>query len=129
VETVGTPPRSGFVTFAGVLAIVIGAYNAISGIAAIAEDDYTEAAAEVLWDIDITVWGWFWLGLGVVQVFTGGLIIARSAVGLWLGVMWAAISATLTVFIIFVYPIWALVVIGLNVLIMYGLLDNADEFE
>jgi hypothetical protein len=128
VDTVATR-RSGFVTFAGVLAILIGVYNAVGGIAAIAEDDRTEAAAEVLFDVDITVWGWIWLVLGAVQIIVGGLILARHAMGLVLGVTWAAISAAMTVFVIFVYPIWALIVLGIDVLIIWGLLDNAEEFS
>jgi hypothetical protein len=123
-----TVRRSGLVTFAGVLAIVIGAYNTVSGIAAIAKDDRTEAAVEVLFDIDISVWGWFWLVLGVIQIIVGALIIYRHATGLVLGVTWAAVSALMTVFVIFVFPIWALIVLGVNVMIIWILIDNAEEF-
>jgi hypothetical protein len=128
VEAVSTR-RSGFVTFAGVLAIVIGAYNAVGGIAAISKDDRTEAVAKVLFDVDITVWGWIWLVLGVIQIMVGALILARHSTGLVLGVTWASISAVLTVFVIFVYPIWALIVLGINVLIIWGLIEHADEFS
>jgi hypothetical protein len=129
VETVGTVPRSGFVTFAGVLAVVIGFFNGIAGIAAIAEDDSLKAQAhEMLFGVDYTTWGWFWVVLGVVQIGIGGLILARHPSGLMLGVVWASISLILTVFVIFVYPFWALAVIGIDILIIWGLLDNADEF-
>ena len=130
MEAVGTVPRSGFVTFAGVLAIVIGFVNVIGGIAAIAKDDtHRGEAHEVLFGIDYTTWGWFWLVLGVVQIIIGGLILARHASGLMLGVTWAPSALILTVFVIFVYPFWALVVIGINIFIIWGLLDHADEFE
>jgi hypothetical protein len=47
--------RSGWVTFAGVVALVAGGYNALSGIAAVADDDtLTSRATEVLYGIDIT---------------------------------------------------------------------------
>jgi hypothetical protein len=125
-----TTPRSAFVTFAGVLAVVIGFFTGISGIAAISEDDTLQAAAhETLFGVDYTTWGWFWLVLGIVQVIIGGLILARHPSGLLLGVVWASLSLTLTVFVIFVYPFWALAVIGLDILIIWGLLDNAEEFE
>jgi hypothetical protein len=124
-----TVRRSGLVTFAGVLAIVIGAYNAIGGIAAIAKDDRTEAAVEVLFDISIRTWGWVWLVLGVLQVVVGALILVRHATGLVLGVTWAAVSVLMTVFVIFVYPIWSLIVVGVNLLIIWALIDNADEFS
>jgi hypothetical protein len=129
VDTTVSPPRSGIVTFAGVLAILIGAYNAVGGIAAIAEDDRTEAVSEVLFGIDITVWGWVWLILGVIQIIVGALILNRSAVGLMLGVVWASIGAVMTVFVIFSYPFWSLIVLAIQVIIIWGLLEHADEFS
>jgi hypothetical protein len=79
--------RSGWITFAGVIALVAGGYNALSGIAALADDDTLAArATEVLYGIDLTAWGWFWLIVGVVQLVTGVLILGRSIWGLWLGV-------------------------------------------
>jgi hypothetical protein len=120
---------SGVVVFAAVMAAVIGVFNVLSGIAAIAKDDLTEQSAKVLFDINITAWGWFWLILGGLQILTSYLIFRRSMVGLVLGVLWAAISASLAVFVIFTYPIWALVVIGIDMIIIFGLLDNIDAFE
>ena len=40
--------RSGWVTFAAVIAGIVGVFNILSGIAAITEDDQTEALHEVL---------------------------------------------------------------------------------
>ena len=122
-------PRSGLITFAGVLALMVGVFNAISGIAAIAEDDRTEQAAEVLFGVDITVWGWVWLVIGLIQALTGYLVMVRRPGGLMLAVAWAALNATMTVFIIFVYPLWAILVATINIALMYVLLDHADEFE
>ena len=66
--------RSGWVTFAGVAALLAGGYNFLSGIAAVADDDtLTSRATEVLYGISITAWGWFWLIAGLVQLGVGGL--------------------------------------------------------
>jgi len=47
--------RSGWLTFAGIILIVAGVYNAVSGIAALSDDDTVAAAAtEVLLGIDLT---------------------------------------------------------------------------
>ena len=120
--------RTGWITFAAVLAGVAGAWNVLSGIAAIAEDDQTEALAEVLYGVDITVWGWFWLILGIVQLVIAWLIYSRSSVGLILGVIWAGITASLAVFTIFVAPLWSLAVLGLSVTVIWALMTNPDEF-
>jgi hypothetical protein len=121
--------RSGWITFAGLVALVAGGYNALSGIAALADDDTVAAqASEVLYGIDLTLWGWFWLILGVVQLFSGVLILQRNEAGLWLGVGIACGSAFMTVFVMFVFPLWAIAVLTLDFLVLYGLLTRSDEF-
>ena len=121
--------RSGWVTFAGVIAVVVGVYNALSGIAALADDDTLAAQAnEVLYGIDLTAWGWFWLIVGVVQIVTGVLIFQRNTWGLWLGVAFAGLSAMMTVFVMFVFPLWAIAVLVLDFLVLFGLLTESDEF-
>ena len=121
--------RSGWVTFAAVIAAVVGLYLVLSGIAAITEDDATEAIAEVLYGVDITAWGWFWLIVGIVQLVTAWLIYQRTALGQMLGLIWAFITASLSVFMVFVAPEWALIVLALSVAVIYGLLAAPDEFE
>ena len=64
--------RSGWVTFAGIAALIAGGYNSLSGIAALTDDDTVAAQAqEVLYGIDLTAWGWFWLIVGLAQLTTG----------------------------------------------------------
>jgi hypothetical protein len=121
--------RSGLITFAGVAALIGGGYNALSGIAALADDETIAAQAqEVLYGIDLTAWGWFWLLVGVVQIVTGVLILQRSAWGFWLGVGIAGLSAMLTILVMFVFPLWALTVLAVDFLILYALLTESDEF-
>ncbi|HEY1277414.1 MAG TPA: hypothetical protein VGF25_21075 [Thermoleophilaceae bacterium] len=121
--------RSGWITFAGVMAVLAGGYNALSGIAALSNDDTIERQAkEVLYGIDLTAWGWFWLIVGIAQLITGVLIFQRNVWGLWLGVAFAGISAMLTVIVMFVFPLWALAVLTIDFLVLFGLLTQSDEF-
>ena len=121
--------RSGWITFAGVMALLAGGYNALSGIAALADDDtIASQAKDVLYGIDLTAWGWFWLVIGLAQVVTGVLIFQRSTWGLWLGVSFAGLSAMLTVIVMFVFPLWALAVLAIDFLVLFGLLTQSDEF-
>ena len=86
-----TPPFSGWVTFAGVMASIAGVYNLLSGIAAIADDarlsQYPGLADidEVLYGVDLSTWGWFWAIVGGLQLVTAGLIFARNTAGQMLG--------------------------------------------
>jgi hypothetical protein len=122
--------RSGWVTFAGVIALAAGAYNALSGIAAISNDDTLSAqATKVLYGIDLSVWGWFWLIVGVLQILGGILVIQRNEWGLALCVTMAGLSALCTIFVIFVVPLWAVAVLSLDVLVMFALLTHGDDFD
>jgi hypothetical protein len=83
----------------------------------------------VLYGIDLTVWGWFWLLVGALQLFTGALILQRNEWGRALGVIIAGISALFTVFIIFVFPLWAIAVLVLDALVLYALLTEGQDFD
>ena len=121
--------RSGWITFAGVTVLIVGAYNALSGIAALTDDDTVAAQVnEVLYGIDLTAWGWFWLIVGLLQLVTGVLILRRNEWGLWLGVAGASLSAMMTVFVIFIFPLWGIAVLALDFLVLYALLTRSDEF-
>ena len=63
-----------------------------------------------------------WPGVGV-------LILMRNAFGLALGVGIAFLSALMTVFVIFIFPLWAIAVLSLDFIIAYALLTHSDEFE
>ena len=48
--------HSGWITFAGVMAVIAGGYNALSGIAALSDDETVAAqASEVLYGIDLVL--------------------------------------------------------------------------
>jgi hypothetical protein len=122
--------RTGWVTFAGIIGLIVGAYNALSGIGALADDDTIAAqATKVLYGVDLTVWGWFWLIVGGIQLLAGILVLQRNEWGRWLLITIAAISATITVFVIFVFPLWAIAVLTLDALVLFALLAHAEEFE
>jgi hypothetical protein len=69
-----------------------------------------------------------WLILGIVQLVTGVLILQRNSWGFWLGVTIAGTSAMLTVLIIFVFPLWAIAVLAIDSLVLYGLVTRSEDF-
>ena len=120
--------RSRWVTFAGLAALVAGLYNFLSGIAALGDDNtLVTQTKEVLYGIDLTAWGWFWLVVGVAQIVTGVLILQRNRWGFWLGLGFATVGATMTVFVMFVFPLWAIAVLTIDFLVLFALLTESDE--
>ncbi len=124
-----TSRHSGWVTFAAAMVVVVGLYHVLSGAAAIAESEsVTAQVQEVLYGIDIETWGWFWLIVGVAQLITAILLFSRSAMGAVIAIMGAAVSASFTIFIIFVAPLWAIAVLALDVGIIWIITANIDDF-
>ncbi len=124
-----TRSHSGWVTFAAVMVVIVGLYNVLSGAGAIAESDsVTARVQEVLYGIDIKTWGWFWLIVGVAQLITALLLFSRSTMGAIIAITGALVSASFTVFIIFVAPLWAIAVVALDLGIIWIITANMDEF-
>jgi hypothetical protein len=85
------------------------------------DDEFFVVARNYTFHLDTTVWGWIHLILGVVLLLTGFGLFRRSA---WAGVaaIWLAmLSALLNFFSIPYYPVWAIVVIALDVWVIWAL--------
>lgn len=118
---------SGWIPFTGVLLLFIGAFNVIDGIVAISKDDLFKAD-ELLFG-DLTMWGWIWLVLGVLQIFTSSLVFKRRMPGMILAVSWAFLAGMGHMLAVGAYPIWSLTMVAMCFLVMFGLLTNSDQFE
>ncbi len=124
-----TSSHSGWVTFAAVMVVIVGLYNVLSGAGAIAESESVTARVnEVLYGIDIKTWGWFWLVVGVAQLITGILLFSRSTIGALMAIFGATVSASFTIFMIFVAPLWAITVLALDLGIIWIITANIDDF-
>ena len=126
-----SPSRhSGWVTFAAVMVLIVGLYNVLSGAAAISESDsVTAQVQEVLYSIDIKTWGWFWLIVGIAQLITAILLFSRSTIGGLMAIFGATVSASFTIFIIFVAPLWAITVVALDLSIIWMISANSEDFD
>jgi hypothetical protein len=120
------PPLPNLV-LAAAAAGVIGAWNVLTGLAAVTEDDTTEALGEVLFGIDIDVWGFVWLLAGIIQLVVAYLIYKGSRLGRGLGMGWAIVNVTLAAFSIFVAPFYSLLVVAVNMAIIRALTVDAQR--
>lgn len=110
----------GWVTFAGVMLLVVGTLNFIGGWAAIDDANFYVANAQYVFS-DLNTWGWIVLITGGVQVLSGLGIFARNQFARWLGVGFACLNM-LAQFLFFpAQPLWSLMIIGIDTLIIYGL--------
>ena len=111
----------GAIAFAATMMTLIGVFQAIAGLVAIFNDDFYVVTRNYTFDLDVTVWGWIHLIVGIGVFATGLGLFARKS---WAGVtaiMLCMLSALANFFFIPYYPIWALVVIGLDIWVIWAL--------
>jgi hypothetical protein len=111
----------GGITFAATMFVLIGAFQAISGLAAILDDEFIVLTENYVFDLDVTVWGWIHLLLGIGMVAVGWALYSRAA---WAGIVavtLAVLSAIANFFYIPYYEWWALLVIALDVWVIWAL--------
>lgn len=111
----------GGLVFAAIMMIVLGIWQGIMGIAAIAGDEFFVVSESYAFEIDTTAWGWIHLILGALVVLIGvalfsGAMWARAA-----GIVLALLVAINNFFFLPYYPIWSIVVIALAVFVVWSL--------
>lgn len=118
---------SGWVLFAATLFAIVGVFNFIQGIVFLVEDTWTVLAPDAILVFDLTTWGWILLILGVVEMVVAWGILSAQTWAQIVGIILATVAAVLNLLSISIYPIWGLIVLALQVLVIYALAVHGDE--
>ena len=110
----------GLILFAAVLLLMVGFVNMIYGIAAIANSHVFVAGAHYVFANQRT-WGWITLIIGVLQLAAAAGILAGNQLARWFAVAVLALNAIDMMFFVPAYPFWALTIIAVDVVALYGL--------
>jgi hypothetical protein len=70
---------------------------------------------------NLKTYGWVWLGVGVVLLIASFLVVTRSQVARWFGIIAASLAAISAITWMPYYPVWSLVYIGLAIGVIYAL--------
>ena len=121
--TSGGHPRAegfGLVVFAVAVLAVAGVFNLIDGIAAVANSHVFVAGAHYVVG-DLRTWGWVTLILGGLQVLAALGVMGGNQLARWFGVVVVGLSAVAMMFFIPAYPFWALMIVAVDLIALYGL--------
>jgi hypothetical protein len=110
----------GLIFFASILLLVAGFFNMIYGIAAIAQSHVFVANAHYVFG-NLRAWGWITLIIAILQLVAGGGVLAGNQWARWFGVAVVGLSAIDMMFFIPAYPFWALTIIAVDIVALYGL--------
>jgi len=111
----------GLVTFAGVMLMIAAVLNTLYGIAAIDKANFFVNDAKYVFG-NLSTWGWFLVALGVLQFFAALAVWRGTSWGRWFGVACASVNAILQTLWIPAYPVLAMTILTLDIIVIYGLL-------
>jgi len=108
------------IVFAGMLLGLVGIFNLIDGIAAIASSHIFVANAHYVIG-DLRAWGWVALILGVLQVLAAIGVLTGNQAARWFAVAVIGLNAIGQMFFSPGYPFWSLMIIAVDVVALWGL--------
>jgi hypothetical protein len=110
---------SSYSNFAGIFLFVVGLFNVLDGVMTLWRKEYFEGADVVV--ANLQTWGWIVLVVGVVQLLAGWLVLSRSSVGRWVGIIIVIISMMASFLAIGHYPLWTIIILVIDAMVLWGL--------
>jgi hypothetical protein len=111
----------GGITFAASMLTLAGIFQMLAGLVALLNDNFYVVTNNYTYDLDVSAWGWIHLIIGAAMLATGLGLFSRQTWAAMTAIMLAMLSALSNFFFIPYYPIWALVVIALDVWVIWAL--------
>ena len=119
---------SGWVVFAAAMLILVGLYQAIEGLVALINRNFYLVGSEgLVVNVDFTAWGIVHLVVGVVAIAAGFGVLAGKEAARVAGIVLAALSAFVNLAFIAAYPLWVLIIIVLDIIVIYALAVHGRE--
>ena len=116
----------GWGDFAAVVFAIVGISNAIQGLTALFKKEYFVESGLVYENLQF--WAIVWLVVGFLQIGAASMLVNRSTAGRTLGIVLAAGSAVVAFVSLGGNTAWALAVLAMDLLIVYGLTAHPEAF-
>lgn len=112
---------TGWTVFAAMVLILVGSLDALWGLAAVLNDQVVVVGGHGAIIADINTWGWVHLILGSIMALTGMALATGSSTARWIAVLFVTVNAISQVVWFPLAPLWAFLIILLDVTIIYQL--------
>ena len=120
----------GWVVFGAMIMVLLGVYHMIAGLVALTKESYFVAPnRDLIVTVSYDTWGWVHL--------IGGLVVLAAGLGLFTGATWARVvgvivamvSSILNLAFLAASPVWAVMMITMDVLIIYAITAHGGEIK
>ena len=84
---------------------------------------------DAIFGTSLKTYGWVYLVVGILLILSAFAVLSRSQIGVWVGVVFAALASISAIWWMPYYPIWSLTYVGLGVLVIYALIAHGYDSE
>ena len=118
----------GWVVFASVMMMLLGASHALAGLVALMKDDYYLVRSDgLVLEVSYTTWGWVHLILGIVVVVAGVALLRGATWARALTVVVAGLSVIANLAFLAANPLWSAIMVALSILVIYAVTAHGGE--
>ena len=121
--------RPGIVSFAGVMILLMGFFELVSAIEMFRDASWLSDISGGIFGDQFIIWGIIDLVIGLVALYAGYSIFKGKNFGRWAGVIVASVSAIRWFWLIWSTPWMAFVMIFLDIIIIFGLMQDSEWFD
>ena len=120
---------TGWITFAGVMLIIGGSLGLIFGLIAAVNDNWVVFTNRGQVSLDLSTWGWVHIIVGAIVVLAGFGVFTGNILARIVGVAVAVVSLIANFLWLPVYPVWAIIIITIDVLVIWALTAHGGEMR
>ena len=118
-----------WISFVGWLMIIIGSLDFFEGLIAVIRDQYYVLTPNQIIVFDLTTWGWIMLIWGIVVALAGGALLSGASWPRWFTIVVASLNFIVQLGFVgsAQYTLWALTVLALTAVVLYGLIVRWED--
>lgn len=120
---------TGWISFAGVMLILAGSLGLIFGIIAAVNDKWVVFANRGAVSLDLSTWGWVHIIVGAIVLLAGFGVFTGNILARIIGVLVALASLILNFLWLPVYPVWSVIIITIDLLVIWALTAHGREMR
>lgn len=120
---------TGWVMFASLLMILSGFVHILYGIGSLFTQNWFLYANQSIYLVDGRTGGWVLILVGILLLVSGALLLSGNAFGRAMGMLLATIGIIANLAYIGIAPIWSILAVIVNALILYAVGAHGSEMK
>lgn len=120
----------GWVAFAGIMLVLVGSFHIVEGLVGLFRDQvFLVGTGGLVVSMDYTAWGWTHIIGGALAVLVGVCLLAGQTWARVIAVVVALLSALINVAFLPAYPIWSVLMIAIDILVIWAITVHGSEIK